>query len=68
MRDGKSSRFVLVTSVFAAYSVGDDQPERGPYQTGSSLIQIEAEGCKPLKVQFYDEMPDVVVILSVDTK
>jgi HEAT repeat protein len=62
--DPKSGRFVFCTSVFAAYSMGEDQPEPGPYQTGSSLIQIECEGCNPLKVQFYDEMPDVRITLA----
>jgi len=60
----KTGRFVFATTVFAAYSLGSDQPEPGPYQTGSSLIQIESEGCKPLRVQFYDEMPDVRITLS----
>ena len=36
--DPKSGRFVFVTSVFAAYSTGDGQPDPGPYQTGSSLV------------------------------
>jgi len=62
--DPKTGRFVFVTSVFAAYSMGKDQPEPGPYQTGSCLIQIESAGCKPLRVQFYDEMPDVRITLS----
>ena len=38
----------------------------GPYQTGSCLALIEAEGCKPLVVRFYDEMPDVEITLSAD--
>jgi hypothetical protein len=62
--DPKSGRFVLVTHIFAAYSVGRGQKEPGPYQTGSSLTLIEAEGCKPLTVQFFDEMPDVAITLS----
>jgi HEAT repeat protein len=60
----KTGRFVLVTSVFSAYSTGDGQPEPGPYQTGSSQIQIESAGCKPLQVRFYDEMPDVRITLT----
>jgi hypothetical protein len=62
--DPKSGRFVLVTHIFAAYSVGRGQKEPGPYQTGSSLTLIEAEVCKPLTVQFFDEMPDVAITLS----
>jgi HEAT repeat protein len=64
--DPKTGRFVFVTTVFAAYSTGDDQPEPGPYQTGSSQIQIESAGCKPLQLQFYDEMPDVRITLPAD--
>ncbi|QDT28399.1 putative lyase [Gimesia panareensis] len=61
--DEKTGRFVFVTDVFAAYDAGKNQPEPGPYQTGSSMVQIEARGCKPLKVQFYDEMPEVEITL-----
>lgn len=63
--DAKTGRFVLVSRVFAAYSMGKP-PEPGPYQTGSSFIQIEAAGCKPLKVQFYDEMPEVQITLMAE--
>jgi hypothetical protein len=62
--DARTGRFTLVTMVFAAYSMANDQPEPGPYQTGSSLIQIESPGCRPLQVQFYDEMPDVLITLT----
>ncbi|MCA9016406.1 MAG: HEAT repeat domain-containing protein, partial [Planctomycetaceae bacterium] len=62
--DKKTGRFVFVTDVFAAYQSGEKKSEPGPYQTGSSMIQIEAQGCKPLTVQFYDEMPDVEITLS----
>jgi hypothetical protein len=62
--DGKTGRFVFVTGVFAAYSMGDGQKQPGPYQTGSSMVSIESDGCKPLQVQFYDEMPEVRVTLS----
>ena len=61
--DPKTGRFVFVTHVFAAYSVGKNQPEPGPYQTGSSQILIESEGSKSLQVQFFDEMPDVRITL-----
>jgi hypothetical protein len=63
--DAKTGRFVFVTSVFAAYSSGDKQPQPGPYQTGSSIVLIESEGCKPLEVRFYDEMPEVRITLSL---
>ena len=57
---------MLCTHVFAAYCMGEGQPEPGPYQTGSCLAQIEAEGCKPLLARFFDEMPDVEITLSAD--
>jgi hypothetical protein len=66
--DPKTGRFVFIDHVFAAYSSGDGQPEPGPYQTGSSMVLIESEGCKPLQVSFYDEMPEVHVTLSVHDK
>ncbi len=59
-----SGRFVFYTSVFAAYSMGKDQPEPGPYQTGSAQVRIEAPNCEPITVQFFDEMPDVSIRLS----
>jgi HEAT repeat protein len=62
--DPKTGRFVYVTSIFAAYSIGEGQAEPGPYQTGSSLISLEAAGCKPLQIHFYDEMPAVEITLS----
>ncbi|MGB7344471.1 MAG: hypothetical protein WBD20_09680 [Pirellulaceae bacterium] len=64
MYDKQSGRFAFLTSVFAAYSMGKDQPEPGPYQTGSAQIRIEAPGLKPLVVQFFDEMPDVQITLE----
>jgi HEAT repeat protein len=63
--DSNTGRFVFVTSVFAAFSDGKGPRVPGPYQTGSSIVQIEAKGCKPLKVRFYDEMPDARITLSV---
>jgi HEAT repeat protein len=66
--DAKTGRFVFVTQVFAAFSMGPDQQEPGPYQTGSSLIHIESVGCKPLDVQFFDEMPEVCITLSAVEK
>jgi hypothetical protein len=44
--------------------MGDDQREPGPYQTGSAQIRIEAEGFKPLVVQFFDEIPDVRITIQ----
>jgi hypothetical protein len=64
--DSTNGRFVFLTSVFAAYSTGNDQTEPGPYQTGSAQIRIEAPGFKSLVVQFFDEMPDVKI--SLETK
>ncbi|MEZ6125345.1 MAG: hypothetical protein R3C49_19525 [Planctomycetaceae bacterium] len=40
--DQQSGRFVFLTTVFAASSEGKDQPESGPYQTGSAEIRIGA--------------------------
>lgn len=64
MYDQQSGRFVFLTTVFAAYSMGDDQLESGPYQTGSAQVRVEAPGFKPLVVQFFDEMPDVRITLD----
>ncbi len=61
--DGKTGRFVFRDSIFAAYAVGKT-PEPGPYQTGSSQIRIESSDCGPLVVQFFDEMPHVVIHLK----
>ena len=60
--DPTTGRFVLLTTVFAAYASGKS-PEPGPYQTGSAQIQIEATGCSPLKIQFFDEMPHTEIVL-----
>jgi hypothetical protein len=62
--DDNTGRFLFLTSVFAAYSMGEGQSEPGPFQTGSAQVRIEAKNAKPLVVQFYDEMPDVKIILS----
>lgn len=62
--DSSTGRFVCYTSIFAAYSLEKDQPEPGPYQTGSAQIRVEAEGYHSLTLQFFDEMPDVVITLS----
>jgi HEAT repeat protein len=59
----ETGRFVFVTSVFAAYATGRGPREPGPYQTGSALVLIEADGAKPLCVRFFDEMPDVEITL-----
>jgi HEAT repeat protein len=66
--DKETGRFVFVDNVFAAYSMGDGQEQPGPYQTGSSIVLIECDGCKPLEVRFYDEMPDVQITLSAADK
>jgi hypothetical protein len=66
--DKETGRFVFVDNIFAAYSMGDGQAEPGPYQTGSSIVLIECDGCKPLEVRFYDEMPEVHITLSASDK
>lgn len=60
----QSGRFVFLTNLFAAYSVGADRLEAGPYQTGSTQLRVEAPGFKPLIVQFFDEMPDIRITLD----
>ncbi|MHC4248405.1 MAG: HEAT repeat domain-containing protein [Planctomycetota bacterium] len=60
----ETGRFIFVTSVFAAYATGRGPREPGPYQTGSALVLIEVEGAKPLRVRFFDEMPDVEITLT----
>ena len=61
--DAMTGRFVLRTSVFAAYDTGKP-PEPGPYQTGSAQVRIESPKSAPLVVQFFDEMPHVVIELT----
>ena len=61
--DRATGRFVLRTDVFAAYATGES-PEPGPYQTGSAQVRIESASCIPLTVQFFDEMPHVVIELQ----
>ena len=62
--DAPTGRFVFVQMVFAAYARGEGKREPGPYQTGSAQIRIEAQDCLPLTIQFFDEMPDIVVTLE----
>ena len=57
--DPATGRFVLFTDVFAAFQSGE-----GPYQTGSAQVRIEAPACKPLVVQFFDEIPDLRITLD----
>jgi hypothetical protein len=64
MYDPVTGRFSYFTSVFAAHSRGEGQKNPGPFQTGSAVVLIEAEGAEPLTVSFYDEMPEVEIILS----
>ena len=64
MYDPRTGRFVYLTTVFAAYGMGSGQSESGPYQTGSAQVRVEASKFKPLVVQFFDEMPDVRIILD----
>lgn len=62
--DPTNGRFVFLTTVFAAYSTGNDQVEPGPYQTGSAQIRVEAPGFEPIVIQFFDEIPDVRITLE----
>lgn len=60
-----SGRFALRSTVFAAYSSGKGKAkEAGPYQTGSLITRLMADGAKPLRVVFYDEMPDVEITVD----
>lgn len=62
--DEATGRFVVRTTVFAAYSYGESA-EPGPHQTGSAQVRIESADCKPLTVQFFDEMPHVAIELPL---
>ncbi|GAB5513652.1 MAG: hypothetical protein Rhob2KO_13770 [Rhodopirellula baltica] len=66
--DSSTGRFVCYTSVFAAYSMKPGQTAPGPYQTGSLQVRIDAEGCRSLTMQLFDEMPDVVITLDPQGK
>ena len=60
-----TGRFALFSHVFAAFSHGEGKAEEdGPYQTGSLTTRLEADGVKPLRVVFYDEMPDVEITVD----
>lgn len=60
-----NGRFALFSNVFAAYSDGEGKAEEdGPYQTGSLTTRLIADGAKPLRVVFYDEMPDVEITVD----
>ncbi|MHC4504819.1 MAG: HEAT repeat domain-containing protein, partial [Planctomycetota bacterium] len=61
--DPKTGRFVYITTLFAHICPGKHR-EPGPYQTGSALVLIEADGARPLRAQFFDEMPEVEITLS----
>jgi hypothetical protein len=61
--EGATGRFVLSTTVFAAYNSGKSA-EPGPYQTGSAQTRIESREGEPLVIQFFDEMPHVVIELQ----
>ncbi len=62
--DARTGRFVFLARVFAAYASGGEQAEPGPYQTGPGVVSIEAEGAKPFRFVFFDEMPEVTITLS----
>jgi hypothetical protein len=61
----ETGRFALFSHVFAAYAMGDDTEEKGPYQTGALRLQLSAPGAHQLSLTFYDEMPDVAITLTV---
>lgn len=61
--DAVTGRFVLRTSIFAAFDMGEPQ-EPGPYQTRSAQVRIESPDSVPLFVQFFDETPHVVIELQ----
>lgn len=61
--DVATGRFVLRAIVFGAYNSGKSA-ESGPYQTGSAQIRIESRDGEPLVIQFFDEMPHVVIELK----
>jgi len=63
--DAQTGRFIFCSEVFAAFQNGG---EPGPYQTGSAETLIESDNAEPLKVQFYDEMPDVEIVLTPKRK
>ncbi len=60
--ESKTGRFLYFTNVFGAFAGGKGF-EPGPYQTGSSIVLIEARGAGPLRVRFFDEMPEVEITL-----
>lgn len=63
--DAGTGRFALFSHVFAAYSHGEGKAEEeGPYQTGSLTTRLIADGAKPFRVVFYDEMPDVEITVE----
>jgi len=59
-----TGRFAYLTAVFAAYAMGKGQKEPGPYQTGNAKTLIETDNSEPLRVDFFDEMPEVKIILN----
>ena len=59
--DGATGRFVYFGFVFATYAGGG---EYGPYQTGGETMHVEADGYEPFTLTFYDEMPDVRIVLE----
>jgi HEAT repeat protein len=62
--DPKTGRFAFLTRVFAAYARGGKTQQPGPYQTGPAVVRIEARAAKPLEAVFFDEMPEVHIILT----
>ena len=62
--DAKTGRFYCFTAVGAAHAMGAGQREPGPYQTGALKVRIDGANAKSLDVTFYDEMPDVDIILT----
>ena len=61
--DSKDGSFVFFQVVDVTYG---SRMELGPYKTNEIRIRIEAEGCEPLEVEFFDEMPHVQVTLAIE--
>ncbi len=58
-----TGRFVFLAEISAVYArPRGEQP--GPFSTGGGGVTIEAEGAKPFRLLFFDEMPDVEITLT----
>lgn len=57
----ETGRFCFYTRISGVFSEGKSIKKPGPFVTLSSDIRIVVDGAEPLKIQFYDEMPDVKI-------